>query len=139
MIFFTFVFGLVYLGVKNTHQEDCNEKYDLNTFWRPLMGGFAALNLVIGWWGWYILYQNIKIYYDEDSEHYRVTAWSGVFWCEAIFVYLSLNHLFADSLICLFSPHRLLRITRNEAWAKRRSEGYNREELLRCAIGTFPL
>ncbi|GAA5826884.1 hypothetical protein JCM5353_004472 [Sporobolomyces roseus] len=108
MVFFTVVFGLVYLGVKNTHQENCNDKYDLNTFWRPLMGGFAALNLVIGWLGWYILYQNISEYYNPNSKHHRVTAFSGVLW--------------------------ILDVTRNEARSGKASVGYGREELIRCSI-----
>lgn len=95
MVAFTIVFLVVYISVKNTHQENCNEKYEIDTFWRPLMGGFAGLNLVIGWLGWYILYQNIKVYYDENSEYHRATSHSGVLW----FVHLSLSLPFSRLLL----------------------------------------
>ncbi|GAA5932971.1 uncharacterized protein JCM15063_002257 [Sporobolomyces koalae] len=79
LIVFTIVFGGVYFGTTNTSQENCNEQFSINSFWRPVMGSFAALNLLIGYWSCWIMHENVKHYHNPNHEFHRFASLSGTY------------------------------------------------------------
>ncbi|GAA5990941.1 hypothetical protein JCM5350_008286 [Sporobolomyces pararoseus] len=75
---FTLVFIVLYTTVKNTSQENCNDQFDINSFWRPVMGGLTAFWLLIGWFFCYLMHENVKHYHDPTHDFHRVVSLSGV-------------------------------------------------------------
>ncbi|GAA5830288.1 hypothetical protein JCM3766R1_002856 [Sporobolomyces carnicolor] len=77
LVTFTIVFAVVYLTVGNTSQSNCNDEFAISTFWRPLMAGFVALNLAIGWFFCFVMYVNVSNYQGTNRKFHGMVTWSG--------------------------------------------------------------
>ncbi|GAA6019601.1 hypothetical protein JCM11491_002819 [Sporobolomyces phaffii] len=105
---FTVVFTILYATIRNPAQSNCNDMHDLDRFWRPVMAAFVGLNLAIGWFFWWVLYENVKNYGNPRHETHGVVRWSGVL--------------------------TILRITGNSLSATKRKPTRKQERIIRCAI-----
>ncbi|GAA5911115.1 uncharacterized protein JCM6883_004274 [Sporobolomyces salmoneus] len=108
LVFFSIFFTVLYASVSNTSQANCNEQFGLDTHWRPIMASLTALNLLVGYFFWYLMYENVYDYHHSGHRFHRVARFSGV--------------------------HAILNFTGNASNAKERDVTRKQERMIRVGI-----